>query len=109
MKGVRGGRARERGSSVKGIGRKVDGRREGISSEPQEGGGINGKKRQAKTTLGEPKTQDKKCPHKSQACGRGGLCGPRKQSRRLGPKKHPSYPIIIYIHRTGSMTGLLCT
>ena len=62
-----------------------------------------------KTTLGETKTQDKRCPHISQACGRGGLCGPRNQSRGPGPKKHPSYPINIHIHRTGSRTGLLCT
>jgi hypothetical protein len=43
-----------------------------------------------KTTQGEPKTQGKRCPHIFQACSRGGLCGPRKQSRRPGPKKHPS-------------------
>lgn len=63
--------------------------------------------RNAMPTHGEPETQDKRCPHQSQACGRGGLCGPTKQSRRPSLKNHPPYPITYT--STGSRTSLLNT
>jgi hypothetical protein len=37
-------------------------------------------------------------PPKSQKCGRGGGCKPRKQSRKPD-LENPAYPIAKYIHR----------